>query len=64
MWGGTDHPVVLALVLGAVPVTIVAVAFVVVAMLALTARRTSTRRHCIEVLGALTGFIRAIRGAR
>lgn len=64
MWGSFDHPYLLVLLLGAVPVTIVTVAVVVVAVLALTARRPSTRRHCIEIMRTLTGFIRAIRGAR
>lgn len=63
MGGSFDHPYLLVLLLGAVPVTIVTVA-VVVAVLALTARRPSTRRHCIEIMRTLTGFIRAIRGAR
>ena len=64
MWAGPDHPVLLVLLLSAVPVTIVAVTVAVIAVLALAARRPATRRHCIEIMRVLAQVLRTLRGAR
>ncbi|MBM0226850.1 hypothetical protein [Micromonospora sp. ATA51] len=61
MWGGPDHPLPLVLLILAVPISLVTAAVVVIAVLALTARSASTRRHCLQVLQALTRFARVLR---
>jgi hypothetical protein len=52
------------LLLVAVPLAVVTVAVVIIALVALTARRTSTRRHCLDVLRQLTRFAGVLRGRR
>jgi hypothetical protein len=46
----------------AVPVVAVTVCFSVAALIALTARRPSTRRHCLRVLASLTRYASMLRG--
>ena len=46
------------------PLTMVTVAVVIIAFVALTARRTSTRRYCLDVLRQLIRFAGVLRGPR
>jgi hypothetical protein len=52
------------LVVLAVPLAVISVGLVGVAFIALTARRASTRRHCLDVLRLLTRFAGVLRGQR
>jgi Flp pilus assembly protein TadB len=52
------------LLLMAGPLAVVTVAVVLIAFVALTARRTATRRHCLAVLRQLTRFAGVLRGDR
>lgn len=52
------------LILMAGPLIVVTLAIVIIALMALTARRASTRRHCLNVLSQLTRFAGILRGHR
>lgn len=52
----------LLLVVG--PLFVVTAAVVIIAFVALTARRAATRRHCLAVLRQLTRFAGVLRGQR
>jgi hypothetical protein len=46
------------------PLAVVTVAVVIIALVALTARRASTRRYCLDVLRQLIRFAGVLRGPR
>lgn len=48
----------------ALPTALVSIGMVIVAFLALGARRPATRRHCLKVLDQLTAYVVALRGKR
>nr|WP_181726671.1 hypothetical protein [Micromonospora provocatoris] len=53
-----------AVLLITLPTVMVSLGVVLVAVLALAARRPRTRRHCIDVLAQLTRFVGVLRGGR
>ncbi|WP_430786931.1 hypothetical protein [Actinoplanes sp. G11-F43] len=53
-----------AALLIALPTGLVSLGVVLVAVLALAARRPRTQRHCIDVLAQLTRYARVLRGRR
>jgi hypothetical protein len=64
MSGVPGQPWLIPALVAAVPLVLITVAALIVAILALTARRPATRRHALAVLDALTGFARTLRGPR
>ncbi|KOV87570.1 hypothetical protein [Nocardia sp. NRRL S-836] len=53
-----------ALAVLALSVSVVTLGVVLVALIALAARKPSTRRHCLQVLTHLTQFVLVLRGKR
>ena len=59
-----DQPWLTPALVAALPLVLITIAALIVAILALAARRPATRRHTLAVLAALTGFARTLRGRR
>lgn len=59
-----QHGWIAAMLLAAFPIAVVSLGVVLVAVLALAARRPRTRRHCIEILTQLSRFAVVLRSKR
>ena len=59
-----QHGWVAAVLLVTFPIVVVSLGVVLVAVLALVARRPRTRRHCLDVLVHLTRYASVLRGRR
>ncbi|MBL7261348.1 hypothetical protein [Paractinoplanes lichenicola] len=65
MFGLNDqHGWIAAVLLAAFPIAVVSLGVVLVAVLALAARRPRTRRHCVDILTQLTRFASVLRSRR